>query len=340
VVAVRLGGERGFTLVELLVGMALSTGLLGATLTTFNHLYQGAHDNDARTDTAEVARNALDVQARELRNLAKRVSSPVIDTLSSYDVIFQTSEPSRTWVRYCLDTTAPASADRARLWTAELVVADAAAAQPVSAAIRAGCAGSGWTVSRVVADYVTNRRAGRDRPLFEFGCVSGATCTSPAASYDQVVSIGALLIVDTTPGAGTPELRVQSGVYLRNQNQAPVASFASTPSSTSRTVMLYASASSDAEGRTLDYYWFAQLMPGAASIDCAHPTVSGSGSPRTLWGAGGYIGDGITLAYTFAPSDGDAGASRNIGLVVCDPGDRQDSAGIPPEPAITVQIPA
>ena len=339
-VAVRLAGERGFTLVELLVGLTLSLGLLGATLSTFNQLYQGAHDNDARSDTSDVARNALDVQARQLRNLAKRVSSPVIDTLSSYDVIFQTSEPSRTWVRYCLDTTAPASTDRGRLWTAELVVANAAAAQTVSAPMRAGCPGSGWTASRVVADYVTNRRAGGDRPLFAYGCTSGATCASQAATYDQVVSIAALLIVDTTPATGTPELRVQSGVYLRNQNQAPVASFATAPSSTSRTVMLNASGSSDAEGRTLDFYWFAQLMPEAAGIDCAHPTVSGSGSPKTLWGSAGYIGEGITLAHTFAPSDGPAGASRNIGLVVCDPGDRHDSAGIAPRPAIAVQIPA
>ena len=335
----RLAGQSGFTLVELLVGMGLSMVLLGATLGTFDQLYRTAHENDARTDTAEVARNALDVQARELRNLAKRVSSPVIDTLSSYDVIFQTSEPSRTWVRYCLDTTAPASPDRGRLWTAELVVANAAAAQTVSAPMRAGCPGSGWTASRVVADFVTNRRAGGDRPLFTYGCTSGTTCTSQAATYDQVVSIGMLLIVDTTPGTSTGELRVQSGVYLRNQNQAPVARFATTPSSMSRTVMLNASASSDVEGRTLDFYWFAQLMPEAASIDCAHPTVSGSGSPKTLWGSAGYIGDGITRGYTFAPSDGEPGASRNIGLVVCDPGDRHDSAGIAPQPAIAVQIP-
>ncbi|MEY2516414.1 MAG: hypothetical protein QOJ89_3772 [bacterium] len=336
----RPGGERGFTLVELIVAMTLSVGLLGATLTTFNQLYQGAHDNDARTDTADVARNALDVQARELRNLAKRVSSPVIDTLASYDVIFQTSEPRRTWVRYCLQTTAPATPDRGRLWTAELAVAGAATATPVSGPMRTGCPGSGWTETRVVADYVTNRRGGMDRPLFSYACTSGTSCASSAATYDQVVNIGALLVVDATPGTSTPELRVQSGVYLRNQNQAPVASFATTPSSSSRTVVLNASGSSDFEGRTLDYYWFKQVMPAAASIDCAHPTVSGSGSPRTLWGAAGYIGEGITLGYTFPASDGVAGTTREIGLVVCDPGDRYDSAGIAPRPPIAVQIPA
>jgi prepilin-type N-terminal cleavage/methylation domain-containing protein len=336
----RVGGERGFTLVELLVAMTMSLALLGATLFTYNHLYQAAHDNDARTDTADVARNALDLQARQLRNLARRVSSPVIDTLSSYDLIFQTSEPSRTWVRYCLDTTLPASTDRGRLWTADLAVAGAAAATTVSGPMRTGCPGSGWTTTRVVADHVTNRRAGQDRPLFAYGCTSGTSCSTSAASYDQVVKIGTLLIVDTTPGTRTPELRVQSGVYLRNQNQAPVASFVTTPSSASRTVVFNASGSSDFEGRTLDYYWFDQVMPVMASIDCAHPTVAGSGSPQTLWGAAGYIGEGIALGHTFAPSDGAAGTSRSIGLVVCDPGDRYHSAGVAPQPAITVQIPA
>ncbi|MEA2233306.1 MAG: hypothetical protein QOD83_3122 [Solirubrobacteraceae bacterium] len=337
----RLAGEGGFALVELLVGITLSLGVLSATLATFNNFYAAVHDNDARNDSAELARNALDVQARQLRNLAKRVSSPVIDTVSAYDLIFQTADPNRTWVRYCLNTTTPpGSRDRGRLWTGELTVPNASAVAPVGTAMRTGCPGSGWTRTRVVADYVTNQRAGQDRPLFEYTCTSGTSCTSEAATYDQIVNIVAQTLVDTTPGTGAPELRVISGVYLRNQNQAPAATFVSTLSSTSRTVVLNASGSSDFEGRTMNYYWFKQLMPAIASIDCAHPIVSGSASSRTLWGTLGYLGEGITLSHTFPISDGLAGMTRNIGLVVCDPGDRYDAVGVLPQSPVAVPIPS
>jgi type II secretory pathway pseudopilin PulG len=328
------------TLVELLVGMVISLLVLGGTLTTFDSFNRAERDNDNRNQTLEVARDALEIEARQLRNLAKRVASPVIDTLAPKDLIFQTSDPARTWVRYCLDTTnSPASANRGRLWTAELSVPSAAGGSTVTAGMRTGCPGTGWTTTRVVADYLTNARPGFDRPLFQYTCTVGASCTAAAATYDQVVDITAQLFVDTTVGTGVPELRVVSSVYLRNQNQAPVASFVATRSSQSRTVVLNAAGSSDYEGRTLDYYWFKQVMPASASIDCSHPTVTGTVSPRTLWGAAGFIGDGITLTHTFPDTDGVAGATRNVGLVVCDPGDRYDTAGVPPKAAIAVQIP-
>ncbi|MEA2219427.1 MAG: hypothetical protein QOJ35_2053 [Solirubrobacteraceae bacterium] len=336
----RLADESGMTLVELLVAAVISLCVLGAALTTFNTYYQAEHDNDARNDTTELARNALDSEARQLRNLAKRVSSPVIDTLGPYDLIFQTSDPTRTWVRYCLDTSAPASVERARLWTAELTVPDASVASPVSATMRDGCPGQGWTRTAVVADYVTNRRAGLDRPLFRYTCVAGASCGVSAATYDQVVEITAQILLDTTPGFGVPEQGLQSGVHLRNQNQAPVASFAASRSATSRGIVLNAGGSSDYEGRGLQYYWFKQAMPAVTSIDCPHPVISGSVVPRTLWGAAGYIGSGITLTYTFPVADGQAGTTRDIGLVVCDPGDRYGTAGVPPQASIPVQIPA
>jgi prepilin-type N-terminal cleavage/methylation domain-containing protein len=336
----RFRDERGFSLVELLVVIALSTGLLGATLMTADNMLHAEHQNDQRNDSVEQARNALDVQARQLRNLAKRVSSPVIDTLSSYDLIFQTSDPNRTWVRYCLDTTAaPASTSRGRIWTAELSVASSATTTPVTAGMRTGCPGTGWTTTNVVSDYVTNRRGGQDRPLFEYGCSTGTACVSNPANYDQVVDVTAQTLVDTTPGVGPAEIRVVSGVYLRNQNQAPVASFATPVPTGSRTVVLNGSGSSDFEGRTLNYYWFKRTLPATADIDCAHPVVTGTGSPRTLWNAAGFLGEGITLSHTFPAADGAANSTVPFALVVCDPGDRYGSAGIPPQTAINVTIP-
>ncbi len=339
--AVNLRDERGFTLVELLTTMAISLVVLSATLLTFNVLSQTARDNDQRLDAVELARNALDVQARQLRNLAKRLNNTsVLDTVSPYDLIFQTSDPSRTWVRYCLDTvTAPASASQGRLWTQERSLASTAAA-PVTAQMRTGCpsAATEWTTTQVVTEHVTNRRGGQDRPLFQYRCTVGTTCTSDPARYDQVVNIGAETLIDTRPDSGPAEMRVTTGVNLRNQNQAPVASFVATPASSSRTIVLNGSASTDYEGRTLSYYWFTGLLPALSSINCAEPTITGIAPVRTLWGATGFIGESVTLSHTFTAADLLAGSSANIALVVCDPGDRYGAAGI--SPPIAVQIPA
>ncbi len=341
--AVSLRDERGFTLVELLVVMAVSIVVLSATLLTFTTLSSTAHDNNIRLETTEVAREALDVQARQLRNLAKRLNNtPVLDTVAPFDLIFQTSDPSRTWVRYCLDTVnAPASPSQARLWTQERSLVSAAAS-PVSAGMRAGCPSSSpeWTSGRVVAEHLTNRIGGVDRPLFQYRCTTGTACTSDPARYDQVINISAQTFVDTDPHREVPELRVATGIHLRNQNQPPVASFVATPASSTRTVVLNASGSTDYEGRTLTYYWFQGALPALSSIDCASPAVSGDPSNpiRTLWGATGFIGESITLSHTFTTADLAAGATANIGLVVCDPGDHYGTAGI--TPPISVQIPS
>ncbi len=334
-----LRDQRGITLVELLVSMTMALLLLGATLTTFDRFSHGVRENDARNDSAELARNAIDVQARQLRNLAKRLRTAVIDTIGPHDLIFQTDDPARTWVRYCLHTSGPqTSPGRGKLWKAELAVANAGLTAPVTPAMRSGCPGSGWTSVQVVVDHVTNLRAGLDRPTFSYECASGSDCTASAANYDQVIGVRPEIFLDTTPDAPPAELRLSSGVFLRNQNQAPVARFEWTPSA-SRSVVLNAAASSDFEGRSLRYYWFDKVLPAAANIDCAQPTATGSGSPRTLWGAAGFIGDGISRTHTFPLTDGVAGTPQHIGLVVCDPGDRHDTAGIAPRPLIAVPIP-
>ncbi|HEV2776667.1 MAG TPA: prepilin-type N-terminal cleavage/methylation domain-containing protein [Solirubrobacteraceae bacterium] len=336
-----LRDDRGFTLVELLTTIALSLIVLSAPLLTFNSLYQNSHDNNARLDAVEVARNSLDVQARQLRNLAKRLNNTaVLDTVSSYDLIFQTSDPARTWVRYCLDTTnSPASPNQGRLWTQERSLVSTAAS-PVTPGMRSGCPSSAaeWTTTQVVAEHVTNRSGGQERPLFQYRCTVGTACTSSLTTYDKIVHIGALTLIDTTPESGPLEMRVTTGVHLRNQNQAPVASFVTTPASTSRTVVLNAAASTDYEGRTLSYYWFKGTLPALASINCAEAIITGAEPQRTLWGASGFIGESVTLSHTFTADDLLAGTTANIGLVVCDAGDRYGTAGI--TTPIAVQIPS
>jgi type II secretory pathway pseudopilin PulG len=321
---VRLRDERGVNLVEVLLVMTISVIVLGASVLTFTKTLRHGHTNDRRNQSAEQARRALDIQARQLRNLAQRISNPVIKKVDGYDFVFQTSDPTRTWVRYCLD--ASLGAGRGRLWETTWAVPVNNPSADVTAAMTASCPGSGWTAKTIAAENVVNTIGGYDRPVFSFSCTTGGTaCVGDATKYDQIIGVGSQLFVDTTPTIEPGELRVATAVYLRNQNQAPVAKFDVT-SAGSRSVILNASGSSDYEGRTLAYYWFKGTIPTAANVKCDQPTTSLSGTDTMLWG-GILIGYGVTLTHTFPAADGAAGATKQMALVACDPGGRSSFDG-------------
>jgi type II secretory pathway pseudopilin PulG len=314
-----LRDERGVNLIEVLMVMTVATLVLGASVMTFTKMLRQSHMDDRRNQSAETARNALDVEARQVRNLAQRISNPVIDKVDAYDFIFQTSDPTRTWVRYCLDT--PPGADQGRLWESAWAVPASNPSADPTAAMATGCPGSGWTASRIVAENIVNRTRGADRPVFSFSCTGGGTaCAASASTYDQIIAVGSELFVDTTPAIEPPELKVATAVYLRNQNQAPVAKFDVT-SAGSRTVILNASGSTDFEGRTLSLYWFKGTIPAPANVRCDQPTTSLSGATTMQWG-GVLIGQGATLTHTFSAADGASGANSQIALLACDPGGR------------------
>jgi prepilin-type N-terminal cleavage/methylation domain-containing protein len=314
----RLRDRRGFTFIEVMLVMGLSLVMLGASLTAFERFVRNQRVQDHRFDTSEMARNSLDLQSRQLRNLAKRLNNNlVIDRIESYDLIFQTSDPSRTWVRYCLDAVnAPASAQSARVWQSTMALPASAATSPVTAGMRGTCPGTGWTKQTVVAEDVVNLINGRNQSMFTYTCIDGTTgCVTNSARYDELINVNTQLFVDSTPLKGPGELKVSTTVFLRNQNQAPIARFTTTNSTSPlHTVLFNGSGSTDFENRTLGYYWFKDTMP--TSIRCDQPQPAMSGTTRTLWG-GTFMGEGVTLTNTFS-----SGGPRTIALVVCDPGDR------------------
>ena len=292
--------QDGFTLIEVLLVSTLFLVVLGATIEAMVHFTRNNRLVEIRNDQAEQARSALDRQARQLRNLAKRVSVPTINKATSYDFIFQTSDPSRTWVRYCLDTThAPATQARARLW--EMV--SASSTVPDTGACP-GATGS-WGSASIVADHISNRNAGADRPVFSYTCLGGATPCPPADS-SLVTGVSANLWVDDDVDHVPPELRVTTAVFLRNQNEPPTATFNITPVGT-RKVFLNATGAADPEGRTLRYYWY--QASSAPSFNCA------DGPPQTP----AYY-RGVALTYTF-PTTTPVNTTQPFTLVVCDPGD-------------------
>ena len=300
--------QDGFTLVELLIVMTLSLVIFGATLSSWTSVYRGNRSVEKQNDNAEEARVALDRAARQLRNLANPTVNAIttIDRATDYDFIFQTSDPSKTWVRYCLQTTgAGTSPTKARLWESE-------SAGAISAAMRGACPGAGWTRSTIVVNNVTNTRNGIDRDIFTYECnvAEAATCPASTADYTKIENVGISLWVDADTTDRVSELDVATAIFLRNQNEAPTAAAtARVISLPARKYLLNGSGSSDPEGRTLEYFWFEGSAPSAATIASTPCTAVPTG---TKW-------QGVTYLRTFDSST-PAGTNVDFYLLVRDPG--------------------
>jgi prepilin-type N-terminal cleavage/methylation domain-containing protein len=298
--------ERGFTLPELLIAMAVMVIILLATLTVFDGTQRNQSRNSAQNDAVERSRVTIDQVARQLRNLANPTSAgTTIQTALPYDTIFQTSDPSKTWVRYCLSTTGSGAGTTGTLY-------NAITAGSLSASEQGACPGTGWpTTPKIVATNVMNKYAGADRPLFSYSCATplAPTQACPVGDNSKITFVGLDFYVDIDPTRAPAERRVSSGVYLRNQNEPPTASAAAVYSAATNTIVLNASASDDPEGRTLHYYWWrGPGTIGTAQTDPCLPSVTGSAK---------YIGEGVTFTYRVAATDPNP---VPITLVVKDPG--------------------
>jgi type II secretory pathway pseudopilin PulG len=295
--------EDGFTLVELLLVCIISLAIFGMTLTAWASFYRSNTSVEKQNENAEQARVALDRAARQLRNLANPTVNAIttIVRASDYDFIFQTSDPAKTWVRYCVD--APGTAG-ATLWESEH---DKAAMPPVTTA----CPGTGWQRTTSVVTGVTNQLGGIDRDIFTFECSVNAPATCPASSaeFPKITNVGMNLWVDADVKDRVTELNVSTGVFLRNQNEAPTA-VVSEPVNKLQPLrwFLNGSGSGDPEGRTLEYFWFEGTPPTASEI---------AGTPCTQEYAG-TDWRGVTWAKKFLPTE--AGQSRTFYLLVRDPG--------------------
>jgi type II secretory pathway pseudopilin PulG len=295
--------DDGFTLVELLLVCVISLVIFGLTLTAWSSFYRSNTAVEKQDENAEQARVALDRAARQLRNLANPTvnATTTIVRASDYDFIFQTSDPAKTWVRYCVD--APGTAG-ATLWESE----DGDAIMPP---VTTACPGGGWERTTQVVAGVTNQLGGIDRDVFTFECSVNAPATCPASSaeFPKITNVGMSLWVDADVTDRVTELNVSTGVYLRNQNEAPTAAI-SEPVNKLQPLrwFLNGSGSSDPEGRTLEYFWFEGTPPTAAEIAATPCTQEFAG---TDW-------RGVTWAKKF--QDSDKNQSRSFYLLVRDPG--------------------
>jgi type II secretory pathway pseudopilin PulG len=299
----RLRDEGGFTLVELLLASSLMIVVLAATLGVFDQFVTTSNRNTKQNEAQDTARFAIDQVSRQLRNLAlpTPASPNSIDVASGYDLVFKTADPGRRRVRYCLQTSSPYSTSGGALWL-ETQTGVAGGADPaLSAAMTASCpapTGSGsWGSQRLVASSVTNRN-GADRPIFQFN--------GPTDTPSKITGVHVALFIDVDPAHAPAETRISSGVFLRNQNQAPLASFTISSGGPGRFLMNAAN-SSDPEGRTLTYYWFRGASPSYTNV-VATGTCNASD---------GCIGSGVINDYTLP---GGASGTQTFTLLVKDPG--------------------
>jgi prepilin-type N-terminal cleavage/methylation domain-containing protein len=225
----RIADERGVTLVELMVVIALSGIVMGATLTTFTQFEQTTGVNQRQNDAQEQVRVGLAGVARELRNLASPTDQlpEAVVRAGAQDLVFQSVSSSATRrVRYCLDASA------GRLWRQVQYEPFSEPSSP--------CPDSAWGSERSAVQNVSN--AGR--PVFAYNA------TEPTA----ITEIGTTLWVDVDPGRPPVESTLQTSVFLRNQNRAPTA--ASTIAVSGPLIVLNGSGSVDPESKALQYYWY------------------------------------------------------------------------------------
>ena len=295
--------EGGFSLIELLLVCSLSMIIFGATLSAWSTVYRSNRSVEKQQDNAEAARVSLDRAARQLRNLANPTVNAIttISRATDYDFVFQTSDPAKTWVRYCLG---PTGTDGATLYEAEN---DSA----ITASMMDTCPDTGgWDKQAAIVQGVTNQVGGIDRDIFTFECRvnAAATCPASAAEYSKITNVGMNLWVDADVKDRVSELNVSTGVFLRNQNEGPTAVVSEPNKIGPLRWLLNGSGSSDPEGRTLEFFWFEGTAPTAAEIAATPCTQEFAG---TSW-------RGVTFTKTFEPAD--AGQTRTFYLLVRDPG--------------------
>jgi hypothetical protein len=238
-------GERGeTTLIGLLVGALLFIVVLGATLSVFEKGTMVSRDAQTRADQQERVRVAVDGITKQLRNLASPTPDQpdAVDRATGSDLIFKSVDPvgpntgangaNVKRMRYCLD-------GGGRLWRQQQRWTGATVPAPPAAT---DCPGTGWDPGDVViAQTVVNDNTGE--PVFRFN----------STTLSAITRIRVFLLVDVDPGKGPEATELSSGVFLRNQNRAPTASFTATVGATE--IVLNGSASSDPEGDPLTYIW-------------------------------------------------------------------------------------
>jgi Tfp pilus assembly protein PilE len=243
----------GFTLVELLVTMAVTMVIFGATLTALGAFSTQSNIDTLRAEMQETARAALDRIARGLRNTTapSTKSAGALDQAGKYSIAFDTIDSQKIngggnttnamRVRYCLSDVNPENEvlyQQVKRWTT---------AEPPAVPTSKACPDtntSDWDSYSQIATNIVNRFGGQIRPVFVYS----------ATETPQIVTVEMNLWIDLNPNSAPNETQLTTAVSLRNANRPPVVSFTATQ--INGHVYLNGSESHDPEGLALTYKWY------------------------------------------------------------------------------------
>jgi prepilin-type N-terminal cleavage/methylation domain-containing protein len=252
-------GQEGFSLIELLMAMAIITVVVMATISAFVAFHKNERVNRLANESQDEARLTLERLSSQLRNLASPTDfvPKSVEKADPYELVFLTVDAVKPVgslnarnvkrVRYCVGPVVGGKAPLIRqqqTWQA---------VDPPPSYSTASCTTSGaggWEKTQVVASDVVNTQLSPAVPIFKY--------TPGPVPLDSISAIRADLTVDVNPGTSPAAVSLGTGVFLRNQNRKPVAS-CTTPiyTGTGTQVALNGSGSGDPEGFNLkDYHWF------------------------------------------------------------------------------------
>jgi prepilin-type N-terminal cleavage/methylation domain-containing protein len=262
-------GQEGYSLIELLVAMAIITVVVMATISAFVAFHKNERVNRLENESQDQARLALERLSSQLRNLASPTDyvPASVEKAEPYDLVFLTVDAVKPVgsanarnikrVRYCVGPVVNGRAPLIREQQTWQVV------NPPPSFSTATCdtSGSGgWQKTQIAASDVVNTQQSPAVPIFQY--------TPGPSDVTKITAIRADLYVDVNPGQTPQAVNLNTGVFLRNQNRVPVAS-CTTPiyTGTGKQVALNGSGSQDPEGFSLkEYRWFVDGNTGTPDL--------------------------------------------------------------------------
>ena len=262
-------GQEGYSLIELLVAMAIITVVVMATISAFVAFHKNERVNRLENESQDQARLALERLSSQLRNLASPTDyvPASVEKAEPYDLVFLTVDAVKPVgsanarnikrVRYCVGPVVNGRAPLIREQQTWQVV------NPPPSFSTATCdtSGSGgWQKTQIAASDVVNTQQSPAVPIFQY--------TPGPSDVTKITAIRADLYVDVNPGQSPQAVNLNTGVFLRNQNRVPVAS-CTTPiyTGTGKQVALNGSGSQDPEGFSLkEYRWFVDGNTGTPDL--------------------------------------------------------------------------
>ena len=262
-------GQEGYSLIELLVAMAIITVVVMATISAFVAFHKNERVTRLENESQDQARLALERLSSQLRNLASPTDyvPASVEKAEPYDLVFLTVDAVKPVgsanarnikrVRYCVGPVVNGRAPLIREQQTWQVV------NPPPSFSTATCdtSGSGgWQKTQIAASDVVNTAQSPPVPMFQY--------TPGPSDVTKITAIRADLYVDVNPGQSPQAVNLNTGVFLRNQNRVPVAS-CTTPiyTGTGKQVALNGSGSQDPEGFNIkEYRWFVDGNTGTPDL--------------------------------------------------------------------------